>query len=313
MDHIYQDQSGDLRKGYFYAFTVLDGVVEDYIVDMFDGGPGGVLARQTPSPEELRHRTGNTYFSVRLTEFVQFQQTMRSEKEIGLQRVADCLRGHLTGRYWKDLEVDLATGAHPSVLTRAELEMEFAMLVSWLFAEKLLHSGLRGYRFAPVIVHAERARLETSNLKVPDFVELQFTGRLCLRPMSIRGVPNACPHCGREPLICPDCGKEFSWCPNCQKSAWKTRDAKRDLGEKTLTVCPFEDRNRIIIEASTWDGSDFIFNGMNDLVPHLITKRALDWLLSVHAAPFYAHPVLVNVAGLTPEQLARVEAARRPV
>lgn len=44
-----------------------------------------------------------------------------------------------------------------------------------------------------------------------------------------------------------------------------------------------------------------------------ITRRALDWFLSIHAGPFLAQPVAVNVLGLTKEDRERLEAMRRPL
>jgi hypothetical protein len=44
-----------------------------------------------------------------------------------------------------------------------------------------------------------------------------------------------------------------------------------------------------------------------------ITRRALDWLLSIHAGPFVAEPIAVNVFGLTKDDLEHLEVARTPL
>ncbi len=310
--NIYQDQTGELISGLFYTFTILDSSGET-VIDRFNGRPGGVQAHLNPSYDELKAQTGHGYFVVKISEQRTYRQTMKWENECGSQNVIDCPHGHVTAQYWKDLEVDLTYGAKAATLIRADMEGQYAMLIGWDFAGQLLNSGLVGYRFAPVLVHSEWLRKWVPDLTVPDLVDLQFTGRRCLRPLSFRDAPDACPHCGREPLVCTACGFEYGLCPQCGKFAFKPFTAKREPGDKSLTVCPYEERNLVIVEGSRWDGSDFIYGRWDDGYPHIITKRALDWLLSVNAAPFYAHPALVNIDGLTPEQRARVLAVKNPV
>ena len=63
-----------------------------------------------------------------------------------------------------------------------------------------------------------------------------------------------------------------------------------------------------ILEGPKWDGSDIINCGW-----YFITKRALEVLLSVHAAPFYARPARVDVEGLSKQQLGKAETAKHPL
>jgi hypothetical protein len=64
-----------------------------------------------------------------------------------------------------------------------------------------------------------------------------------------------------------------------------------------------------ILEGKRWDGADLVsVRGWN-----FISKRVLDWLLMVHAAPFYARPARFCIDGMTEKQLARLEEIQRPI
>ena len=45
----------------------------------------------------------------------------------------------------------------------------------------------------------------------------------------------------------------------------------------------------------------------------IVTRRAVDFLLSIHVWPFIAQPLPTLVEGLTKDDLAKLDAARRPV
>jgi hypothetical protein len=51
-----------------------------------------------------------------------------------------------------------------------------------------------------------------------------------------------------------------------------------------------------IVEGDTWDGTDFCD------ATGTVTTRFLDFLLAVHAFPFVAEPVLVDVSRMTEAQ-----------
>ena len=65
-----------------------------------------------------------------------------------------------------------------------------------------------------------------------------------------------------------------------------------------------------IVDGRRWDGTDF-FGGGDGL--QTVTRRAVDWLLSIHAYPFEAQPVPVNIAGMTKAERERLEQARTPL
>jgi hypothetical protein len=66
-------------------------------------------------------------------------------------------------------------------------------------------------------------------------------------------------------------------------------------------------RRQAVLDGSLWDGSDFL----NAHIESFATRRFVDFLLSIHAAPFIAEPAWVWVDKMTKEQLARLEPAER--
>lgn len=117
---------------------------------------------------------------------------------------------------------------------------------------------------------------------------------------------NHCPFCGHSPVLCPECGDYDTSCPSCKEEivAWpdkhQGRKDPRILRERFTESTP--------LDVSRWDGSDFI-NQCGDW----ITKRALDFLISIHARPFSAVPLKADVSGLTDEQWKRLELSTKPV
>ena len=64
-----------------------------------------------------------------------------------------------------------------------------------------------------------------------------------------------------------------------------------------------------ILQGKSWDGKDF-FQGS---YKRFITKRALNWLLCVHAKPFFAKPVRVCTDGMSDEQMKWLKLAQEPI
>lgn len=127
---------------------------------------------------------------------------------------------------------------------------------------------------------------------------LMSTTRLLRSPVLEPADANFCPQCGHRPLICPDCGNLPTGlqCPACKKRVFVSQD-DRDKADGTY----IEMRSSpIIVEGQLWDGSDYIRG-------QLVTRRFVDFLLSVHAFPFEAVPCEVDVTNMTPKQLAWLE------
>jgi len=58
-----------------------------------------------------------------------------------------------------------------------------------------------------------------------------------------------------------------------------------------------------VLEGHLWDGSDF-FSHMR-----VVTKRVVNWLLAIHAVPFIATPIPVDISKMSDVQLAWLEEA----
>ena len=84
---------------------------------------------------------------------------------------------------------------------------------------------------------------------------------------------------------------------------WKVLPIENDKRLKSADV-PKKGR---IFQGKTWDGKDFINNW------NLITKRALNWLLCVHAKPFYVRPARVCIDGMSKKQLEWLKTAQTDI
>lgn len=176
------------------------------------------------------------------------------------------------------------------------------LLVNGHLKHLLERSRLRGCRF----VRAHIA-VNQSGISDPEIHALDPSGRDPSRPLRV--VPeseNRCPGCGYGPLFCAVCGTELFTCPNCHEGCVvPQRDAK--TAEKRI-ILTHQRAELGIVDGKRWDGSDFMGYGLP-----LVTKRVVDYLVRVGAKPFKAHPYLVDVSGLTADQLTRLEGIREPV
>lgn len=94
-------------------------------------------------------------------------------------------------------------------------------------------------------------------------------------------------------------------CLHCSEITAISARAHKGADDRRLRLSPIP-REGPILEGKDWDGSDFLRDSF-------ITKRALDWLLSVHAAPFVARPARVCIDGMTDKQKKWLEAATKPL
>lgn len=176
--------------------------------------------------------------------------------------------------------------------------------VSTRLAERLRKSNLSGVEFGKVAHHQSEDRKlhEATSLEV-----LNVVGKRCWASSMIlsEGVANACPHCGDAPIICPECGMLRTPCKKCKKLIAIMAGHEEGADDRRLKFEPASETLGIVA-GRRWDGSDFMTGG-------LITKRALDFLLSIHAAPFWYRPALVDVTGVSDEKLKQIRAAADPV
>lgn len=145
--------------------------------------------------------------------------------------------------------------------------------------------------------------LEPPRLFVPLFPGRWPAARKVFSPPT----PNACPNCGHGPLVCPECEQlEFPICPKCNEECLaigdETPTSDRD---KRIYFKPTPERGHII-DAARWDGSDFSCG--------VLTKRAVDFLASIHAGPFKAQPLRAFFGSCSPEEIDRITSeVTRPV
>ena len=282
---------GKLKAGLFYEFIVDD---DDMFLDFEEDDTSDYIASQpTPSSEELFLQDGGTYISGSLEKVGQTEQLKKCSED----------PQHVTGEYWKDVTVYLGGGPHVPPMLLLDGDAQRSVLVSAELAEQIEQTEFRGWRLLPVKVD-EESRYRKPASGEPKLFELQFMGRNCYRSSSIVHAPNACPWCGDAPLICPGCGYRNIDC--CGNTHWIARKNHKGPGDIRLITDGYT--RPAIIEATRWDGSDFIFGGLDkSLWDHVVSRRVVDWLLSIHAAPFYARPVLIDVEGASDETLARLQ------
>ncbi|MCA9206432.1 MAG: hypothetical protein KDA59_25440 [Planctomycetales bacterium] len=147
----------------------------------------------------------------------------------------------------------------------------------------------------------------------PEIYGLKFPGANLSR--SLKLVPpdwkNICLHCKKEPVICPECGyPQGQFCQACGELVSKGVDhgtsERREREAPELLWWETNPKAGQVLDGSLWDGSDF--NSCKGI--SVVTRRVVDFLLQVHAMPFEARPLRVYVGSCTPEQRARLEAAK---
>ncbi|MBS0264371.1 MAG: hypothetical protein JSS02_20710 [Planctomycetes bacterium] len=138
-----------------------------------------------------------------------------------------------------------------------------------------------------------------------ELFQLTFDGRFPdLLPHVAPRSADRCPFCGHSPIVCLECGFVNNPCINCKSQTIAPENlAHRD---EDLIVKRIE---MPIIDPRRWAGEDFIGSSHGGA----ISRRTLDWLLSIQAGPFFAEPIAVNVAEITREERDKLEAARDPL
>lgn len=293
VDIIY-DESGELRSGVFFQFGVEDKDVLDWTDP--DRDDAWIVSSLSPTNDELFLRGEAPWM---WGEIVSGLDLYDEASVVGRCRL-DC--NHVTERrYTGPFLIDLCGGTRQPDFIR--IPYDGAAVVEEHLAKRLKASGLKGIDLSPVEVNVNQTAGPD-----PTLFLLQFTGANCLRPRKVVGVPNACPFCGKDPYICPACGYEESLCSNCGNETRILASVHKGLGDKRLRMAA-EPKAGTILDGTRWDGSDFF----NCFGWTFVTRRAVDWLLSIHAAPFYARPVRVCVDGMTDEQLERLGRVKRTV
>jgi hypothetical protein len=309
--HIYLDRSGELATGYFCTI--------DFDEDGFPdkAGVGEILVKRTPSEEDLIRKGRPGYFSF------MFETSFDLKTEVRKDCPVD--RSHITQSWWKDLKVMPSDSKRIATPVVSLTGFEFAPLIRDDLLQALKKSGLTGWKTEEVIFASQDGDELGRTSKPGPYPKLwyfQFRGRGRLRSFSVRNAPNVCPFCGHGRLICPGCQWMVSRCPKCEGSPWATPQmvllAAKEGKKVPKGTLIWEGVSQGILQGEHWDGSDFIQIGQGagdefgpyDGDKHIITKRALDWLLARHVMPLWAQPIPVDVSKMNKEQRKRLEAAR---
>lgn len=281
--HIVTDQSGRMRKDVFYKMSASDYLNWEYLPDTEKQDL--IVLHPKPTGEEdpdwLRAETTGEKHSARRD----------------MACIARGLPRHQRQPFVERLEGDLAGG--PAV---AEFVMDVSVgwfIVTAKFARLLRATDLEGYDLQPF-------RVLVNQSEVPDIelFHLQAIGSNCERPLKVVRRKNLCPFCEGAPVVCETCGYRWFTCQSCGREMYVTPSRYEGDGDKRLLIEPAR-HNRNILEGHRWDGADFV--GSHGAV--YFSKRALDWMMRIHAGPLVGIPARfcidgMNAAGL--ERLAKI-------
>jgi hypothetical protein len=267
------DQSGKLVKGYFYSLRA------DFSRRRSGDEADDWIFSSSEYEDSFAYCDGANW---------------RSEKE---RFECSLNKEHKTDSEPVDVTVDLCGGG---TIGGFVPDMSVA-LVNEQVAESINESGLKQ-------AHASLVPIGTNQTpaKDPRVYHLHLSGRNPRRPHRIEPESaNNCPYCGYGPLLCTVCGVGSAVCRKCKKRCIVSRDKWR--GEKDPRIV-IDDRPNIeqIIEVNRWDGSDLCGGWLRGI----ITRRALDLLLSIHAAPFRAVPLAADISDITAEKREWLEEAK---
>jgi hypothetical protein len=288
------NRTGKLLSGYFYRMDFTDDAEMFYSRE----APlrGAIVAERSPTDLELGTKSPETYGYLAVT-FNVFPEACPSRcpsdpghvSEYRFPRQQVVKPTHLTG-----------TAIGPLVPGGSWC------IASAEVAARIERADLEGVEGVPVGIELTHGEANPLGLRL-----IQPLGKDCERPLMIEGGENVCPFCAKGRPICLDCGHTDSNCSHCGEMQWRTFDSKpsRPGDDKRLIMSPWSERRQAVLDGSLWDGSDFL----NAHIESFATRRFVDFLLSIHAAPFIAEPAWVWVDKMTKGQLARLEQAKRPV
>jgi hypothetical protein len=281
------DKSGDLRKEVFYRFDVpLDDSTDGNKVES-----GSIVAPRTPTNEVLFRRGEEPW--IRLHAY--------GEPD-SLVEVKGCAANpdHVTSQYYTKIFGEAFGGKRiSSLIPAADSPGPFGL--SDATKSRIERLNIRGARIDSIDL-----KHHVSDTKLEGFWALQFVGRIVPRVLKFVDVANACPHCGKARIMCESCGGDWNaTCNACRQSMVIVDYLHEGTGDKRI---PFEHRSWRILEGKSWDGSDVIScRGFA-----FASKRFIDWLLRIHAAPFYAEPVWFCVDRMNEQQKKWFEELQKP-
>jgi hypothetical protein len=168
--------------------------------------------------------------------------------------------------------------------------MTGGFFVSGEFSRRLHESKLTGFRTRENITivrnpydipNAQILQVEATSNPILDF------------RYGLENAPNACPHCGNEPMICSGCGRvNIPCCSKCDRWTIFNPEYPEYSDPNGLRVKRYEGPS--IIEAKDWDGSDWFRQGGMLFV----SNRAKEWMERTHTHPIEFKPALLNIEGV---------------
>jgi len=288
MGKLVLDKRGDLRKGVFYRFDVQF----DDATDSEEPTPDWIVIPRTPTNDVLRVKNNETWMWI--------AEGGDLDTEV---KIKDCTvdSTHETHRYYTKFIGIPYGGKRISPFIPTKNFCSFAL--SNDLRKRIESLKIRGARIDPIVMTDEDLKPDE---KLKGFWAFQFVGRIVRRMPKPVDVPNRCPHCGKAKIVCETCGDWNGTCKICHKATVVAEDKLDGPEDKRIPV----ERLRWgqIIEGKTWDGSDLVSShGIN-----YASKRFIDWLLRIHAAPFYAEPVYFCIDGMNDQQKKWFDDLQRP-
>lgn len=220
---------------------------------------------------------------------------------------------HWTGGYWDKVDIlcDPRQLSESLVWTYAEDSPPGVLLIQKGLASRM-STTFRGVKFSEGLRAFGYTKLprEVMPVVADECRIFQPHGRCWFRGLTVRGKPDACPHCGHGPIVCLECGTWNYECEICGLEMGRFTSESSGPDDKRLILSPPDERRDHILNGETWDGADFI-SGRAAWNNVYVTKRVVDFLLSIHATSFRAVPVIVDAAKMNDQQRKWMDEARR--
>jgi hypothetical protein len=281
MAKIVLDRRGDVRKGVYYTLHV----PSDDGTDSQKREDDWIVVPRTPTDDVLRARGE--------VPWMYLEGSGGEELE-----TRDCPAdpSHVTRRICRTFAAKAFGGMRVSSLLPQDHEDYFSLSPElWQRIRKL---NLRGADVHPLNL------IDGNQKKIDGFGALQFVGRAKRRLPRFVDVEDACPFCGKGKIFCESCRNFYPHCRHCNKLMWIIDHKHGGPDDKRI---PYERGH--VIDGQTWDGSDLVkISGIN-----FASKRFIDWLLRVHAAPFYARPAWLYLDGMNDEQKKWFDELQKPL
>jgi len=287
MARIISQTCGDLRRSVFYLFSVPPNEPSPAL----HPGADAIYSHRAPMNDESARQGRETYmYTIGVSGWDSRVET----------RGCPADPTHVTHLYLTEIEDEAFGGKRLSPFIPHDTSMTYVLSES--LRRRMEKLGIRGAR-----IDSLRLTDHVSRTWLHGFWALQFVGKVMRRAPKIVGGPNQCPHCGKSKIFCEGCGYWTGSCPFCGKGLAVIESQHSGTGDRRV---PFEENLIEVLEGRTWDGSDLVQTGLQ--MRNYASKRFIDWLLRIHAFPFYAEPVWFCVDGMNDQQKRWLDELQKP-